>query len=236
MASATRMDAMLRGQSALAQKVFSVLQDEKLLDLHMLKRKLEEAELVGNIEQPKLLACVSALKDAKLVSEPKSGQYKRRGKPGRKPVQQVEQGMLVPQAPEPMTVTSWAKAHAPVEAPTPAPVEAPAPVEPEAVVEAVAEAPAPVEAPAPAEAQAPATVDVVAGAVTDTQAAVTDTTPVEAFDVLLELATELQTLGEEFNTRLKAIATRIEEAALLREDSAEQAAKLRKLQDFMRTL
>lgn len=234
---------MLRGQSALAQKVFNVMLDETLQDLHMLKRVLERSGAVGTIEQPKLLACVNALKDARLISEPKAGQYKRRGKPGRKTTSATVSprsepvAMMVPLDTAPAQPEF--QAPAPVEEPAPvaeapAPVEAVAPVEPEAIVEPVAEAPAQVETPAPIE--APATVEVVAEAVVDAQAVVTNTTPVEAFDVLLELATELTTLGEEFNTRLKAIATRIEEAALLREDSAEQAAKLRKLQDFMRTL
>jgi len=240
MASATRMDAMLRGQSALAQKVFSAMSDDELKDLPMIKRYLEKNELVGTIEQPKLLACLGALKDARLITEPKAGQFKRRGRPGRKPVpQQVEQGMLVPQP----VVVAAVVIH-PVEEPEPVEtvIEAPALVEAEvtaeatavvtAVVTPVADAPVVevVEAPAPVEAlkEAPAPAEEP----TPTPAP----THNKSLDVLSELAAEVVTMGEEFNARLKSIAARIEEAALLREDNAELAEKYKKLQDFVRTL
>jgi len=239
MASATRMDAMLRGQSALAQKVFSAMSEDKLQDLPMIKRYLEKNELVGTIEQPKLLACLGALKDARLITEPKAGQYKRRSRPGPKrtlrPAEPQDQGMLVPQPvlvaavvihpveePEPVEPV--------IEAPAPAQVEAEATAVVTAVVTPVADAPVVevVEAPAP----------VVVKAVIEAPAPVAAEAPAhnKSLDVLSELAAEVVTLGEEMNARLKSIAARIEEAALLREDHAEQAEKLKKLQDFVRSL
>ena len=212
-ASAARTDAMLRGQSTLAQKVYGVMPEVGVLDLGAIKRALETSGQIGSIEQPKLLACLNSLKDAKLITEPKTGEYKRRGKPGRKPAAQE------PTEPEPVAVIET-QPEAPAPVVEPVKVEEPAVQEPE---------PAPVVAEAPAPVVAEAFIPAPAQAIVPVEVKVQNAT----LDMFSELSNEVVKMAVEFNARLRDLAVRIEEAALLVEDHAEDAEKFRKLKDFM---